>query len=71
MASRGVEMTFSSSLATPYGVPTNVLNCYHANGHGATINDPRYPRMFVQAREEFPNTNVDRVDPDNEGNERD
>jgi hypothetical protein len=44
---------------------------YHANGNAATINDPRYPRMFLQAREEFPSTKVDRVAPDDdEGDHR-
>ncbi len=42
----------------------------HANGQGATINDPRYPTIFMDARAELPNTRVDRVAPDDDVNER-
>ena len=37
---------------------------YHANGNGATINDPRYPSIFMDAREELPSARVDRVAPE-------
>jgi hypothetical protein len=43
---------------------------YHASGQGATISDPRYPTIFMDARDELPSTRVDRVAPD-DGDEPD
>jgi hypothetical protein len=37
---------------------------YHANGHGATIADPRYPEMFIEGRGVLDNPEAERITTD-------